>query len=242
MSRHLLEINHLTKSYAEDVVAVEDLSLAIEPGDIFAFIGKNGSGKTTTLRCVTGILDYDEGEVLIDGQNLLDSPVECKSKIAYIPDNPDLYDFMTGIQYLTFIADVFGIDPTLRNERIEIYAELLELKHRLGDLVSSFSHGMKQKLALLSGFLHEPLLFMMDEPFVGLDPEAVVHVRRLITQFCARGSAVFFSTHVLEVAQKLCNKVAFIHKGRLVAVGKTQEILKDGMSLEDFFLEKVDHE
>jgi len=237
----ILSIDGLTKSYGGKVRAVDQLSLTVEPGDIFGFIGKNGAGKTTTLRAVAGILRYDMGEILIDGVSLKDEPVLCKQKLAYIPDNPDLYEFMTGRQYLDFMADIFRIPKQARLERSEHYLKALDLGDRVQDLISSYSHGMKQKLAMIGGFIHEPLLFLMDEPFVGLDPEAVVKVRQIIKDFCKRGSAVLFSTHVLEVAQKLCNKVAIIKEGSLIAAGD-MDAVRGKKSLEDYFLEAMAHE
>ena len=237
----ILSINGFTKVYSGEVKAVDNLSLQVEAGDIYGFIGKNGAGKTTTLRAVAGILQYEIGEILIDGVSLKDNPVLCKRKMAYIPDNPDLYEFLTGRQYLNFLADLFELPREIREKRCEHYLQTLDLEDRVQDLISSYSHGMKQKLAMIGGFIHEPLLFLMDEPFVGLDPEAVVKVRQIIRDFCQRGSAVLFSTHVLEVAQKLCNKVAIIKDGRLVAAGDTDAIRgKD--SLEDYFLEAMQHD
>jgi len=220
------------------VMAVDNLSLTIEPGDIYGFIGKNGAGKTTTLRAAAGILRFDTGDMLVDGTSIKADPLACKRKIAYIPDNPDLYEFLTGRQYLDFVADLFEIAGDERGQRIEHYARALDLSDRLHDLISSYSHGMKQKLAMIGGFIHRPVLFLMDEPFVGLDPEAVVRVRQIIRDFCAQGSAVFFSTHVLEVAEKLCNKVAVIKDGRLVAAGATDQV-RGQASLEEYFLEAM---
>ena len=237
----ILNISGFTKVYSGQVKAVDNLSLQVEAGDVYGFIGKNGAGKTTTLRAAAGILRYDIGEILIDGVSLKDNPVLCKKKMGYIPDNPDLYEFLTGRQYLNFLADLFEIPKSIREERCEHYLQILDLEDRVQDLISSYSHGMKQKLAMIGGFIHEPLLFLMDEPFVGLDPEAVVKVRQIIQDFCRQGSAVLFSTHVLEVAQKICNKVAIIKEGKLIAAGATSEIRgKD--SLEDYFLEAMAHE
>ena len=234
----ILDIRGFSKSYDGKVMAVENLSLTIEPGDIYGFIGKNGAGKTTTLRAAAGILRFDTGDMLVDGTSIKADPLACKRKIAYIPDNPDLYEFLTGRQYLDFVADLFDISREERHQRIAHYAQALDLTDRLGDLISSYSHGMKQKLAMIGGFIHRPLLFLMDEPFVGLDPEAVVRVRQIIRDFCAQGSAVFFSTHVLEVAEKLCNKVAVIKDGRLVAAGATDQV-RGQASLEEYFLEAM---
>jgi ABC-2 type transport system ATP-binding protein len=234
----ILDIRGFSKSYDGKVMAVDNLSLTIEPGDIYGFIGKNGAGKTTTLRAAAGILRFDTGDMLVDGTSIKADPLACKRKIAYIPDNPDLYEFLTGRQYLDFVADLFEIAGDERGQRIEHYARALDLSDRLHDLISSYSHGMKQKLAMIGGFIHRPVLFLMDEPFVGLDPEAVVRVRQIIRDFCAQGSAVFFSTHVLEVAEKLCNKVAVIKDGRLVAAGATDQV-RGQASLEEYFLEAM---
>ena len=234
----ILSIKGFSKIYSGSVKAVDDLNLTVEAGDIYGFIKNNGASNTTILRAVAGVLRYDKGEILIDGVSIKDEPVLCKKKIAYIPDNPDLYEFLTGRQYLNFIADLFEIPKLERQKRSDYYLEALDLQERVHDLISSYSHGMKQKLAMIGGFIHQPLLFLMDEPFVGLDPEAVVKVRQIIHDFCREGSAVLFSTHVLEVAQKLCNKVAIIKEGRLVAAGDTDTVRgKD--SLEDYFLEAM---
>ena len=237
----ILSIKGFSKIYSGSVKAVDDLNLMVEAGDIYGFIGKNGAGKTTTLRAVAGILRYDTGEILIDGLSIQEEPVLCKKKIAYIPDNPDLYEFLTGRQYLNFIADLFEIPKQVRQERSDYYLNALDLQDRVQDLISSYSHGMKQKLAMIGGFIHQPLLFLMDEPFVGLDPEAVVKVRKIIQDFCREGSAVLFSTHVLEVAQKLCNKVAIIKAGKLIASGETG-LVRGKESLEDYFLEVMANE
>lgn len=234
----ILSIEGFSKSYSGKVKAVDNLSLTVEPGDIYGFIGKNGAGKTTTLRAVAGILRFDEGEIYINGLSVRRDALACKKQLAYIPDNPDLYEFLTGSQYLNFIADLFELPSAIRQERIEYYVEALDLSDRIRDLISSYSHGMKQKLAMIGGFIHRPVLFLMDEPFVGLDPEAVVGVRQMIQEFCREGSAVLFSTHVLEVAEKLCNKVALIKQGRLIAAGATDE-LRGARSLEAFFLEAM---
>ncbi|NLB39122.1 MAG: ABC transporter ATP-binding protein, partial [Clostridiales bacterium] len=204
----MLDIRGLSKTFPGGITAVNDLALTIEGGDIYGFIGKNGAGKTTTLRAAAGILRFDQGDILVDGISIREDPVACKRKIAYIPDNPDLYDYLTGAQYLAYLADVFEVSAADRQARIAEYGDALDMAERLNDLIGSYSHGMKQKLAMMGGFLHAPRLFLMDEPFVGLDPEAVVRVRRIIRDFCQGGSAVFFSTHILEVAEKLCNKVA----------------------------------
>ncbi len=235
---NILEISHLTKFYAGGRRAVDALSLSIEAGDIYGFIGHNGAGKTTTLKAIAGILDFDGGIIRIGGHSVVDEPLVCKKMTAYIPDNPDLYDYLTGIQYLNFIADVFQVPGAARTERIGRYADTFELTDALGDLISSYSHGMKQKLAILSALVHDPKLFLLDEPFVGLDPAAAVTLKRILHELCGRGCAIFFSTHVLDVAEKLCNKVAIIRDGRLVAAGKT-ETLTNGQSLEDVFMEVV---
>ena len=236
----MLIINHLTKHYKGSTKGVTDLSLHIAPGDLYAFIGHNGAGKTTTLKCVTGIHGFDEGEIIIGGVDIRKDPLACKKLFAYIPDNPDLYEYLTGIQYLSFIADVFGVSATDRQARIGKYADEFGLTESLGDLISSYSHGMKQKLALISAMVHEPKLLILDEPFVGLDPKAAVVMKNMMRDLCEKGGAVFFSTHVLEVAEKLCNKVAIIKDGALVASGAMDEIVKDGESLESIFMEVAD--
>ena len=231
----MLIIEHLTKSYGEKK-AVDDLSLHIHPGEIYGFIGHNGAGKTTTLRSVVGILDFDEGKITINGKSIQDDPVNCKKEIAYIPDNPDLYDYMSGIKYLNFVADIFGVSSTDRQERIRKYAELLELKDDLAQPISAYSHGMKQKLAVISAWMHSPKLIIMDEPFVGLDPKAAHLLKEMMREHCDNGGAIFFSTHVLEVAEKLCDKVAIIKQGKLIKAGTMEEVKGDD-SLEDVFLE-----
>ncbi len=232
----ILEIYSLTKSYGEKK-AVEDLSFTVHAGELCAFIGHNGAGKTTTLKCVAGILDFDGGHIRVDGVSLEDDPLEVKRRIAYLPDDPDLYDFMTGMQYLNFIADVFGVPASLRAERIEKYASALSLTDaEIGSPISSYSHGMKQKLALISAFLHEPKLILLDEPFVGLDPKASHVLKDIMRDFCRAGGAILFSTHILEVAEKLCDKVVIIKGGKLVTFGSMEEVKGDG-SLEDVFLD-----
>ena len=231
----MLNIEHLTKTYGEKK-AVDDLSLHILPGEIFGFIGHNGAGKSTTLRCAVGILQFDEGSVSIDGTSILEDPVKCKRELAYIPDNPDLYDFMSGIKYLNFIGDVFAIPAEVRQERIRKYAGIFELTGDLAQPISAYSHGMKQKLALISAWLHDPKLIIMDEPFVGLDPKASHLLKEMMREHCDAGGAIFFSTHVLEVAEKLCDKVAIIKQGRLVKAGTMEEVKGDD-SLEEVFLE-----
>ena len=231
----MLRIEHLTKSFGEKK-AVDDLSLHIQPGEIFGFIGHNGAGKSTTIKSAVGILKYDEGTITICGKNLRDDPVACKKDLAYIPDNPDLYEFMSGIRYLNFIADIFAIPAAERQERIGKYAGLFALTQDLGQPVSAYSHGMKQKLAVISAWLHAPKLVVMDEPFVGLDPKASHILKEMMREHCDKGGAIFFSTHVLEVAEKLCDKVAIIKQGKLVREGTMEEV-KGDESLEDVFLE-----
>lgn len=234
----MLEIKGLTKCYGEKT-AVDDLSLHIAPGTIYGFIGHNGAGKTTTLKAAVGILDFDKGEILIDGKSIKDDPIACKRVLAYIPDNPDLYEYMTGIKYLNFIADIFGVSPEARKERIEKYAGLFELTNDLAQPVSAYSHGMKQKLAIISAWLHSPKLIIMDEPFVGLDPKAAHILKGMMRELCDEGGAIFFSTHVLEVAEKLCDQVAIIKGGRLIRSGTMAEVKGDD-SLEEVFLELED--
>lgn len=231
----MLKIDHLTKTYGEKR-AVDDLSLRIRPGEIFGFIGHNGAGKSTTLRCAVGILQFDSGRIEIDGESIADNPLACKRKLAYIPDNPDLYDFMSGVKYLNFVADVFGVSADARQERIRKYADLFELTDDLGQPISAYSHGMKQKLAIVSAWLHAPKLILMDEPFVGLDPKASHLLKEMMREHCDAGGAIFFSTHVLEVAEKLCDKVAIIKQGRLIKAGTMEEVKGDD-SLEEVFLE-----
>ena len=231
----MLKIEHLTKRYGKKT-AVDDLSLHIQPGEIYGFIGHNGAGKTTTLKSVVGILQFDAGQIFIDGDSIRDNPLECKRKLAYIPDNPDLYEFMSGIQYLNFIADIFAIPADERRATIRKYADLFELTQDLGQPVSAYSHGMKQKLAVISAWLHDPKLIVMDEPFVGLDPKASHLLKEMMREHCDKGGAIFFSTHVLEVAEKLCDKVAIIKQGKLVKEGTMKEV-KGDESLEEVFLE-----
>ena len=231
----MLYIDHLTKTFGEKK-AVDDLSLHIAPGEIYGFIGHNGAGKTTTLKSVVGIQRFDAGEITIGGRSIKTDPVTCKKMLAYIPDNPDLYEFMTGIQYLNFIADIFGVEAEKRQERIRRYADLFELTSDLAQPVAAYSHGMKQKLAIISAWLHEPKLILMDEPFVGLDPKAAHILKGMMREMCEDGGAIFFSTHVLEVAEKLCDKVAIIKGGRLIRSGTMEEVKGDD-SLEEVFLE-----
>ena len=231
----MLNIQHLVKNYGEKK-AVDDLCLHIAPGEIYGFIGHNGAGKTTTLKSVAGILQFDAGEITIDGTSIKANPLECKRKFAYIPDNPDLYDYMTGIKYLNFIADIFGVSAAERKERIKKYADAFELTADLAQPIAAYSHGMKQKLAIISAWLHEPKLILMDEPFVGLDPKASHLLIEMMREVCDQGGAIFFSTHVLEVAEKLCDKVAIIKAGKLIRSGSMEEVKGDD-SLEDVFLE-----
>ena len=231
----MLKIEHLTKTYGEKK-AVDDLSLHIAPGEIYGFIGHNGAGKTTTLKSIAGILRFDEGEITIDGTSVKNDPLACKKKLAYIPDNPDLYEFMTGIKYLNFISDIFGVSADDRQARIRKYADLFELTNDLAQPIASYSHGMKQRLAIISAWVHEPRLIIMDEPFVGLDPKASHLLKGMMRELCDRGGAIFFSTHVLEVAEKLCDKVAIIKAGKLIRSGTMEEVKGDD-SLEEVFLE-----
>ena len=231
----MLRIENLTKTYGEKR-AVDNLSLHIAPGEIYGFIGHNGAGKTTTLKAVVGILQFDKGEVFIKGESIRKNPLACKQKIAYIPDNPDLYEFMTGIKFLNFIADIFGVPEEKRQERIRKYADLFEMTENLAQPIASYSHGMKQKLAIISAWIHEPKLIIMDEPFVGLDPKAAHILKQMMREICDEGGAIFFSTHVLEVAEKLCEKVAIIRNGQLIQSGTMQEVKGDD-SLEEVFLE-----
>lgn len=231
----MLTIEHLTKTYG-DKRAVDDLSLHIAPGEIYGFIGHNGAGKTTTIKSCCGILGFDSGEITIDGVSMKENPLVCKSKLAYIPDNPDLYDFMTGIQYLNFVADIFGVPADERQKKIRELADAFEITDALAEAVSSYSHGMKQKLAIISALIHSPKLIIMDEPFVGLDPKASHLLKQLMRKICDDGGAIFFSTHVLEVAEKLCDKIAIIKNGKLIQSGTVEEV-KGDTSLEDVFLE-----
>ena len=231
----MLDIQHLTKTYGEKK-AVDDLTLHIAPGEIYGFIGHNGAGKTTTLKAAVGILQFDSGEITVGGRSIRTDPQGCKRQLAYIPDNPDLYDYMTGIKYLSFIADVFGVNAATRQARIREYAELFELTGDLAQPIAAYSHGMKQKLSIIAAWLHDPKLIIMDEPFVGLDPKASHLLKTMMRQVCDDGGAIFFSTHVLEVAEKLCDKVAIIKSGRLIRSGTMEEVKGDD-SLEDVFLE-----
>ena len=231
----MLKINNLTKRYG-DKKAVDNLSLHIQKGEIYGFIGHNGAGKTTTIKSCCGILNFDEGDILVDGVSIKDDPLSCKKKIAYIPDNPDLYEFLSGIKYLNFVADVFGVSRQDREERISKYADMFEITKDLAQPINAYSHGMKQKLAVISALIHDPKLIIMDEPFVGLDPKASHLLKQTMREHCDRGGAIFFSTHVLEVAEKLCDKVAIIKDGKLITSGTMEEVKGDA-SLEHVFLE-----
>lgn len=237
----MLEIKNFSKTYKGGKRAVSHLNLSVEAGDLYGFIGHNGAGKTTTLKAVVGIMDFEEGDILIDGKSIKKDPMFCKSVTAYIPDNPDLYEHLSGIEYLNFIADVFGVPAKEKESRIAKYADLFEITGSLGSLIGSYSHGMKQKAALIGALIHEPKLLVLDEPFVGLDPKAALDLKNIMRNLCEKGSAIFFSTHVLEVAEKLCNKVAIIKNGELVANGEIKEVLGNE-SLEDVFMEVTEYE
>ncbi len=241
MGNPVLEIKNYSKSYTKGKKAADNVSLTVESGDIYGFIGHNGAGKSTTIRAVVGVLDFEEGEIYIDGHSVKNEPIECKKITAYIPDNPDLYENLTGIQYLNFIADVFEIGSDERKERIKKYADMLEISGSLGDLISSYSHGMKQKLAVISALIHNPKLLVLDEPFVGLDPKASFILKEIMRDMCRQGTAIFFSTHVLDVAEKLCNKIAIIKQGKIIAAGNIEEVT-EGQSLEEAFLEADNEE
>lgn len=234
----MLKIENLTKTYGQKK-AVDNLSLEIENGHIYGFIGHNGAGKTTTLKSIAGIMEFDQGNIYIDNKSIKEEPLACKKVMAYIPDNPDLYEYLTGIKYLNFIADVYGVSQAERTDRIKKYGDMFELTNSLGEPISAYSHGMKQKLAVISALIHEPKLIIMDEPFVGLDPKASHLLKGLMRDLCDRGGAIFFSTHVLEVAEKLCDKIAIIKAGKLVVSGNTQDVIGDD-SLEEVFLELED--
>lgn len=236
----ILEIKNFSKAYGSGKRAADNVNLSIEAGDIFGFIGHNGAGKSTTIRSAVGVLEFEEGDIFIDGHSVKTEPMECKKVTAYIPDNPDLYEHLTGIQYLNFIADVFGIDAKTREERIKRFGDEFEITSALGDMISSYSHGMKQKVAIISALIHEPKLLVLDEPFVGLDPKATLTLKNIMHEMCANGSAVFFSTHVLDVAQKLCNKIAIIKQGKIVASGNMDDLIGD-QSLEEVFMEVAEN-
>jgi len=235
----MLKIKDFSKSYKKDKKAVDHLNLTIEDGDIFGFIGHNGAGKTTTIRAIAGVLDFEEGDILIDGISIKKDPVACKKITAYIPDNPDIYEHLSGIGYLNFISDIYEVSKFDRETLIERYADAFELTANLGDTIASYSHGMKQKLAIIAALIHRPKLLVLDEPFVGLDPKASHTLKTIMVELCQGGSAIFFSTHVLEVAEKLCNKIAIIKNGKLVSCGTTEEV-KGNSSLEEVFLELID--
>lgn len=234
----MLKIENLSKSFGSKK-AVDNLSLHIKNGQIYGFIGHNGAGKTTTLKAIAGILQFDQGDIFIDGKSIKKQPIECKKIMAYIPDNPDLYEYLTGIKYLNFIADIYGVNQLDRQERIKKYSEMFEIADSLKEPISAYSHGMKQKLAIISALIHDPKLLIMDEPFVGLDPKASHLLKELMHDLCQAGGAIFFSTHVLEVAEKLCDQIAIIKKGKLIVSGNTQEVIGDD-SLEEVFLELED--
>lgn len=236
----ILKIENFSKSYGGENKAANNVNIEVEAGDIYGFIGHNGAGKSTTIRATVGVLEFEEGEIYIDGHSVKGEPLECKKVTAYIPDNPDLYEHLTGIQYLNFVADVFGIDANTREERIKKYADEFEITSALGDMISSYSHGMKQKVAIIGALIHEPKLLVLDEPFVGLDPKATLSLKNIMHDMCQHGSAVFFSTHVLDVAEKLCNKIAIIKKGQIITSGKMEDLLGDH-SLEDVFMEVVEN-
>lgn len=236
----MLQIEHLTKIYSGGKTAVSDLTLSVKAGDIYGFIGQNGAGKTTTIKCIVGIHDFNQGEITVNGISVKEDSMACKNMIAYIPDNPDLFEYLTGIQYLNFIADIFCISREERESRIRKEAEDFELTSALGDLISSYSHGMKQKLAIIGALIHEPKLLILDEPFVGLDPKASLILKNKMHEMCKKGTAIFFSTHVLDVAERLCNKIAIIREGKLIASGTVEELTK-GESLESVFMEVAEH-
>ncbi|WP_294351777.1 ABC transporter ATP-binding protein [uncultured Clostridium sp.] len=235
----MLKIKSFSKTYKGGKKAVNNLSLEVAKGELFAFIGHNGAGKSTTIKSIVGILDFDEGEILIDGISVKDNPVQCKKMISYIPDNPDLYEYLTGIQYLNFIADIYKVGSSDRTKLIKKYGDEFEITKNLGDLISSYSHGMKQKVAIIGALIRSPKLLILDEPFVGLDPKASFTLKKIMKEFCQNGNSIFFSTHVLEVAEKLCNKIAIIKEGRLIKQGEIGELTKD-KSLESIFMELVE--
>ncbi|MFA5006462.1 MAG: ABC transporter ATP-binding protein [Candidatus Izemoplasmatales bacterium] len=235
----MLKISHFSKSYDGKKKACDDVSLTIEAGEIYGFIGHNGAGKTTLLKSIAGILDFEDGEIEVDGHSIKKDPLAAKRVLAYIPDNPDVYEPLTGMQYLNFVSDIFGIPAADRKPRIERYAAMFEILGVLNDPIATYSHGMKQKLVIISALVHEPKVFILDEPFVGLDPKAAFQLKEIFRDLCAKGALIFFSTHILEVAEKLCTKIAIIRRGQIVASGPTQEITKDG-SLEEVFLELIE--
>ena len=235
----MLEISNFSKTYKGGKRAVDCLTLSVRPGEIVGFIGHNGAGKTTTIRAIAGVLGFEEGEILVDGKSIRRDPIGCKKVLAYVPDNPDLYEYLTGMQYLNFLCDVFGVSAKLREKRIRAYAQMFEFEKNLGDVIGSYSHGMKQRLALIGAMVHDPKLLILDEPFVGLDPVAAHSFKNLMRGVCDKGGAVFFSTHVLDVAEKLCDKIAIIRRGKLVAFGETDRVRGDS-SLEEVFLDLVE--
>lgn len=237
----MLKIINLSKTYKGNKKAVDNLNIEVEAGDIYGFIGHNGAGKTTTMKAVVGALDFEGGDILINNVSIKANPLLCKSMIAYIPDNPDIYEYLTGIQYLNFVGDIFKVNKEIRETLIIKYADLFEISANLGDLISSYSHGMKQKLTIISALIHKPKLLIMDEPFVGLDPKAAHVFKTIMNELCESGSAIFFSTHVLDVAEKICNKVAIIRGGKLIASGNINDVIGD-KSLEDVFLELIEHD
>lgn len=236
----MLRIENLTKHYSGSNKGITNLNLHVCPGDLYAYIGHNGAGKTTSLKCIVGIHDFEQGEIYVDGLDVKKQAIESKKRLAYIPDNPDIYEYLTGIQYLNFVADVYEVSASDRQSRIEKYAEEFGITESLGDLISTYSHGMKQKLAIISALVHKPKLLILDEPFVGLDPKAAVVLKNIMKDLCEEGGAVFFSTHVLDVAERLCNKVAIIKDGELIASGTMEEMVKEGSTLESLFMEVVE--
>lgn len=236
----MLKICNLTKKYGEKV-AVDNVTLEVKPGEVFGFIGHNGAGKTTTIKCIVGILSFKDGEIYIDGVSVKEEPIKCKSMMAYIPDNPDIYENLTGIQYLNFVSDIYKVDKSARKELIDKYAKEFEIYDNLDSIISSYSHGMKQKLAVISALIHSPKLLVLDEPFVGLDPKAQFKLKEIMKELCKNGVSIFFSSHVLEVVEKLCNKVAIISKGKIVKVGTVEDITKDS-SLEKVFMSTLEDE
>ncbi|MDZ4498936.1 ABC transporter ATP-binding protein [Bacillus cereus] len=237
----MLEIINFSKTYKDGKKAVDHLNITVKAGDIFGFIGYNGAGKSTTIKSLVGVIDFEEGEIFVDGHSVKKDPIACKRVMAYIPDNPDLYEQLTGIQYLNFVADVFKVPARDREEQIQKYGDAFEITPYLGDLISSYSHGMKQKVAIISAVLHKPKLLVLDEPFVGLDPKAAVVLKGIMKELCEKGSAIFFSTHVLDVAEKLCNKVAMINRGKLALSGEVNSLIKEG-SLEELFMKELANE
>lgn len=236
----MIKIEHFSKSYDGKKKAVEDLNLEVKNGDIFGFIGHNGAGKTTTIKSITGVMDFEEGDIIIDGISIKKNPLACKKKMSYIPDNPNLYDHLTGIQYLNFIADMYDVETTQRQYLIKKYADMLEITKFLGDFISSYSHGMKQKLAIIAALVHSPKILILDEPFVGLDPKATLTLKNIMRQMVTSGGAIFFSTHVLDVAEKLCNKIAVIKEGKLIVSGNIDKV-KGDKSLEAIFMELTEN-